>query len=417
MISTKQKTVWPQSTELSRSGLFTHTNHVVRGRMDSILEMTDLTLATGLTKKQREYLETVRVSAHSLVTFLNDIIDLSNIEASQFELEEISFDIRNTLENLAKELTGSAKAAGLKLNWDIAPDVPTTLMGDPGRLFQIITNLTQNAIRFTKEGKVAIAIKGEKKENAQIVLHFVVSGIGTGIPREQMADVFKRFTLVDGFPVQDHNGEDLRLSLSKQLVEMMGGRIWLESEMGHHSTLNFTVRLALSHGNIKDRLHLMDLDMSGLTALIVDDNEINRLVFQDMICSRGLVPTEAVNGKEAIIKAKKAFKSGNPYQLLLLDLHMPGMDGFEVAGKLKNEPCGRDMKIILLTSVGQKGDTARCKELGISGYLLKPVEQQELLDVISISLGHRPGEKTSVVTRYTIQEARRRLKKPLTEKK
>jgi CheY-like chemotaxis protein len=385
--------------------------------MDSIIEMTDLTLATGLTKKQREYLETVRVSAYSLVTFLNDIIDLSNIEASQFELEEISFDIRNTLENLAKELTVNAKAAGLKLNWNIAPDVPTTLMGDPGRLFQIITNLTQNAIRFTKEGKVAIAIKGEKKENAQIVLHFVVSGIGAGIPREQMADVFKRFTLVDGLPVQDHNGEDLGLSLSKQLVEMMGGRIWLESEMGHHSTLNFTVRLALSHGNIKDRLHLMDLDMSGLTALIVDDNEINRLVFQDMICSRGLVPTEAVNGKEAIIKAKKAFKSGNPYQLLLLDLHMPGMDGFEVARKLKNEPCGRDMKIILLTSMGQKGDTARCKELGISGYLLKPVEQQELLDVISISLGHRPGEKTSVVTRYTIQEARRRLKKPLTEKK
>jgi two-component system sensor histidine kinase/response regulator len=417
MIPNKQKIVWSQSTNPSRSKLFTHTNHVIRSRMDSIIEMTDLTLGTSLTKKQRKNLETVRISAHSLVTFLNDILDLSNIETCQLELEEINFDIRNTLENAVKELTVNAKAAGLELNWDIAPDVPTILMGDPGRIFQIIINLTQNAIRFTKEGKVAIGIKGEKKENARIVLHFVVSGIGTGIPQEQMADVFKRFTLVDGFPVQDHNGEDLGLSLSKQLVEMMGGRIWLESEMGHNSTLNFTVRLALSHGNIEDRLQLMEIDMSGLTALIVDDNEINRLVFQDMICSRGLVPTEAANGKEAIIKAKKAFKSGNPYQLLLLDLHMPGMDGFEVARKLKNEPCGSDMKIILLTSVGQKADTARCKELGISGYLLKPVEQRELLDVISISLGHTPGEKTPVVTRYTIQEARRRLKNPLTVKK
>ena len=417
MIPNKQKIVWSQSTNPSRSKLFTHTNHVIRSRMDSIIEMTDLTLGTSLTKKQRKNLETVRISAHSLVTFLNDILNLSNIETCQLELEEINFDIRNTLENAVKELTVNAKAAGLELNWDIAPDVPTILMGDPGRIFQIIINLTQNAIRFTKEGKVAIGIKGEKKENARIVLHFVVSGIGTGIPQEQMADVFKRFTLVDGLPVQDHNGEDLGLSLSKQLVEMMGGRIWLESEMGHNSTLNFTVRLALSHGNIEDRLQLMEIDMSGLTALIVDDNEINRLVFQDMICSRGLVPTEAANGKEAIIKAKKAFKSGNPYQLLLLDLHMPGMDGFEVARKLKNEPCGSDMKIILLTSVGQKADTARCKELGISGYLLKPVEQRELLDVISISLGHTPGEKTPVVTRYTVQEARRRLKNPLTVKK
>ena len=400
--------------DLSSGKFFTLVSRVILNRMDSIIEMTDLTLGTDLTGKQREYLETVRMSADSLVTFLNDIIDLSNIEACQLELEEIDFDIRNTLENAANELKVDAKAAGLGLNWHIEPDVPTLLMGDPGRLFQIIINLTQNAIKFTKEGKVIIRLKGEKKENARIVLHFVVSGIGTGIPREQMADVFKNFTQVDEFPVQDHNSQELGLSLSKHLVEMMGGRIWLESEMGRESTLNFTAGFALSHGNIEDKLRLTDLDLSGLRALIVDDNEINRLVFQDMISSRGLVPTEAVNGKEAIIKAKKAFISGNPYRVLLLDLQMPGMDGFEVAKKLKDESWGKDIKIILLTSVGQKGDTTRCKELGISGYLLKPVEQSELLDVISISLGHTPGKKMPVITRYTIQEARRRLKNPLT---
>ena len=417
MIHTNQKVVRPQSTDLPSGKFFTNINHVIRNRMDSIIEMTDLTLGTGLTEKQREYLETVRMSADSLVTFLNDILDLNNIEACQLELEEIDFDIRNTLENAANELTLDAKAAGLELTWHIEPDVPIALTGDPGRLFQIIINLTQNAIRFTKEGKVVIRLKGEKKENGVVVLHFVVSGIGAGIPQEHMADVFKSFTQVDGFTVQDHGSEVLGLSLSKHLVEMMGGRIWLESEMGHDITLHFTARFALSHGKIGDMLHLMDLDLSGLKVLIVDDNEINRLVFQNMICPRGLVTAEAVNGKEAIIKAKKAFKLEKPYRLLLLDLQMPGMDGFEVARKLKGEPCGMDMKIILLTSVGQKGDTARCKELGISGYLLKPVEQSELLDVISISLGHRSGEKMPVVTRYTIQEARRRLRNPLTEKK
>ena len=300
------------------------------------------------------------------------------------------------------------------MNWNVDPDVPTTLIGDPGRLCQIIINLTQNAIKYTKKGKVIIRLLAEKKEAAAVLLHFAVSGIGNGISREQLTEIFKNFTQVQDFTFRDYNSQTLGLSLSKHLVDMMGGRIWLESEVGGGSTLHFTVRIGLSHGKSVDESHLKYLDLTGVPVLIVDDNEINRFVFQEMICSRGLIPAEAANGKEAIMKARKAFRSGNPYRVILLDLQMPGMDGFEVARNVKQSPFGEDVKIILLTSVGQKGDTAICKELGISGYLLKPVKHSELLDTISIALGNQGDRKVPVITRYTIQEARKRLKNPLT---
>jgi two-component system sensor histidine kinase/response regulator len=403
-----------QLTDLSNSELLTNMNHVIRNRMDAIIEMTKLTLGTDLTKKQRGYLETVRSSADSLVSFLNDILDLSNIETRQLKLEEIDFEIRTTLEHAAQNLRVNAKAAGRNMNWNVDPDVPTTLIGDPGRLCQIIINLTQNAIKYTKKGKVIIRLIAEKKEAAAVLLHFAVSGIGNGISREQLTEIFKNFTQVQDFTFRDYNSQTLGLSLSKHLVDMMGGRIWLESEVGGGSTLHFTVRIGLSHGKSVDESHLKYLDLTGVPVLIVDDNEINRFVFQEMICSRGLIPAEAANGKEAIMKARKAFRSGNPYRVILLDLQMPGMDGFEVARNVKQSPFGEDVKIILLTSVGQKGDTAICKELGISGYLLKPVKHSELLDTISIALGNQGDRKVPVITRYTIQEARKRLKNPLT---
>ena len=406
-----------QLSDLSSSELLTNMNHVIRNRMDAIIEMTKLTLGTDLTKKQRGYLETVRSSADSLVSFLNDILDLSNIETRQLKLEEIDFDIRTTLEHAAQKLSLNVKVAGRKMNWHIDPDVPMTLIGDPGRLCQIIINLTQNAIKFIKKGKVIIRLIVEKKEAAAVLLHFAVSGIGNGISREQMTEIFKNFAQAQDFTFRDYDTETVGLSLSKHLVDMMGGRIWLESEVGGGSTLHFTVRIGLSHGKSVDKPYLKDLDLTGVPVLIVDDNEINRFVYQEMICSRGLIPAEAANGKEAIIKARKAFRSGNPYRVILLDLQMPGMDGFEVARNVKESPFGEEVKIILLTSVGQKGDTALCKELGISGYLLKPVKHSELLDTISIALGNQGDRKVPVITRYTIQEARKRLKNPLTSAK
>ena len=414
MKQTNHRATGTQSADLFSSEFLATMNHVIRNRMDAIIEMTKLTLGTDLTKKQREHLETVMHSADSLVAFLNDILDLSNIETRQLKLEEIDFDMRTTFEHIAQKLKANAKSARFKINWHIDPDVPMALIGDPGRLCQIIINLTRNAIKFTKKGKLIIRLTAEKKEDAAVLLHFAVSGIGNGISREQMTEVFESFTQLRGFIFRDYGSEALGLRLSKHLVDMMGGRIWLESEIGGGSTLHFTAHIGLSRGKSGDKPHLKDLDLSDVPVLIVDDNEINRLIFQKMICSRGLIPAEAASGKEAIIKSREAFRSGNPYRVILLDLQMPGMDGFEVAKTVKKSPFGADVKIILLASVGQKGDTALCKELGISGYLPKPVKQSELLDAISIALGNQDDKKMPVITRYAILEARKRLNSPLT---
>lgn len=402
-----------QTVDLSTREFLKNMHNVIRNRMDAIIEMTRLTLETDITKKQREYLETVSQSADSLVAFMNEILDFSHIKANQLELEEIDFDMRNTLEHAVEALKMKAKAAGLDLSWHIDPDVPVALRGDPGRLCQIINNLTQIAIKLNKNGKLTIRLKTKKKEKATVLLHFVVSGIGTGISREQMAKVYESFAHVDNFTITDPDSEILGLTISKHLVGMMNGRMWLESEIGDGGTFHFTALFGLSHKKVGDTLYLKDLDLSGVPVLIVDDNEINRLVFKKMICSRGLVSVEAANGKEAIVKTRDAFNEKKPYRLMLLDLQMPGMNGFEVAKEVKSSPFGEDVKIILLTSVGQKGDTSHCKALGISGYLLKPVKQSELLDAISIVLGHSDDKKPPVITRYTIQEARKRLNNSL----
>jgi CheY-like chemotaxis protein len=199
------------------------------------------------------------------------------------------------------------------------------------------------------------------------------------------------------------------------LVKMMGGRIWLENDLNNTSSLHFTARFGLRQKKDGKPPDLVEVNLSGVPVLIVDDNEINRLVFREMISSKGVIPAEAANGEEAIIKTDKAFSAGKPYRLILLDLQMQGgMDGFEVARKIKERPFGTGIDIILLTSVGQKGDTAKCREVGISGYLLKPVGQSELLDAVAMAFSQPPGEKTSIITRYSIQEVRRKLERAFT---
>jgi len=401
--------------ELSKSASFdlmTNMNTVVRNRMDAIIEMTKLALATNLNEEQRGYLETVRRSADSLVGFLNDIVDSFNIENHQFELEEIDFNLRSVLEHADEMLAEDVVMEGAKLNWHTKVDVPMALSGDPGRLCQVIVNLTRNVIKFARDGELNIRLETQKKEETSVVLHIVISAMGVGISPEEMG--FESIGPMHNTNTREYSSRVLGLNLSKHLVEMMGGRLWLETEPGKGSTLHFTARLGLSQPKIKEAPDLRELDLSGVPVLIVDDNEINRLVFRNMICSRGLVPAEAANGKEAIKKAKQGFDAGKPYRLILLDLQMPGMDGFDVARKIKESPLGVQADIILLTSVGKKGDTATCREVGISGYLLKPVEKSELLDAISIALGSPAAKTMPVITRYTIQEARRKREDPLT---